>query len=181
MIRRECRALSKHPQSERGTNMNPSIREWAKRHGVSVLALDELRAIFGLSDCGIGDSSAHATGESRTQSEVRLEAARKGVKLFRNNVGVLMNERGVPIRFGLANDSKQLNAKIKSADLIGWRPVLITPSHVGYTVAQFVSRECKHPGWKYSGTDREIAQLNWAQLVTAGGGDATFCTGEGTL
>lgn len=160
------------------TNMTPAIREWAVMYGVSDEALYQLSCLFGMAL-----PQAPTTGESEAavQSAVRLEAARKGVKLFRNNVGVLIDTNGRPVRFGLANDSKQLNAKIKSADLIGWRPVLITPSHVGYTIAQFVSRECKRPGWKYSGTDREIAQLNWAQLVTAGGGDAAFCSSEGTL
>lgn len=119
--------------------------------------------------------------EALVQSQVRLEAGRKGVKLWRNNVGVLVDERGRPVRYGLANDSKQLNAVVKSGDLIGWRPVLITPSHVGLMIAQFVSRECKRPGWKFRGDEHELAQLKWAETITMDGGDAAFCTGEGTL
>lgn len=120
--------------------------------------------------------------EAAIQSLVRLEAARKGIKLWRNNVGVLVNEKtGQPVRYGLANDSVNLNKVIKSADLIGWRPVLITPEHIGSRIAQFVSRECKRPGWKFGGDEHERAQLRWAEAVTADGGDAKFCSGEGTL
>lgn len=119
--------------------------------------------------------------ESAVQSLVRLEAARKGVRLFRNNVGALIDSRGVPIRYGLANDSKAANAAMKSADLIGWRTIIIEAHMVGQCVAQFVSRECKHVGWHYKGDERERAQLAWAQLVATSGGDAAFCTGEGTL
>lgn len=74
-----------------------------------------------------------------------------------------------------------MNKVIKSADLIGIRPVLITPGHVGLVIGQFVSREIKPTGWKYTGKAREEAQLRWAELVAACGGDAAFATGEGTL
>ncbi len=121
------------------------------------------------------------TSEAYAQFQVRLEAPTKGVTLWRNNVGVLTDINGRPVRFGLANDSKQLNEALKSSDLIGWRPVLITPGHVGRTLAQFVSRECKAPGWTYTGTDRERAQKAWLDLVAAAGGDSAFATGPGTL
>ena len=121
------------------------------------------------------------TSESAVQAAVRLEAARKGVRLFRNNVGALVDSRGVPVRYGLANDSPASNKAIKSADLIGWRTLRIVPEMIGQIIAQFVSRECKAVGWHYTGTDREQAQLAWAQLVAVAGGDAAFCTGEGTL
>lgn len=161
--------------------MTPEINAWAARHRISSQALVELREIFGANGGHVMPDSYSGDSEAAVQNIVRLEAASKGVKLFRNNVGALLNEKGVPIRFGLANDSKQLNSRIKSGDCIGWRSVLITPQHVGYTIAQFVSRECKKPSWKYSGNEREVAQLNWINLVIAGGGDAAFCTGKGTL
>ena len=161
--------------------MSPAVYQWAARHGVSLQALHELQALFGLHGGHFIPPAVKGTSEAAVQAAVRLEAARKGVRLFRNNVGALVDSRGVPVRYGLANDSKQLNEVMKSADLIGWRPLLIEPRHVGTVVAQFVSRECKRPGWHYTGADREPAQLAWAQLVTAGGGDAAFCTGVGTL
>lgn len=124
-----------------------------------------------------------SASEGFAQSAVRLEAGGlPGVTLWRNNVGVLPNpETGRPVRYGLANDSAQLNRVLKSSDLIGWRSVLITPDMVGRTVAVFLSRECKHPGWVFRGTEREIAQKAWIDLVNRAGGDAAFATGPGTL
>ena len=119
--------------------------------------------------------------EASSVAVVRLEAARLGILLWRNNVGAGLLQDGSFIRWGLANDSTQMNRQIKSADLIGIRPLLITPAHVGHTIGQFVSRECKRPGWKWSGNERELAQLEWAKLVNGAGGDAAFATGEGTL
>lgn len=119
--------------------------------------------------------------EAWSQSMVRLEAPRYGVWLGRNNVGALLDKRGVPVRYGLANESKQMNEVMKSGDLIGIRAVLIQPWHVGTTIGQFVSRECKRPGWTYRGDAHETAQANWAALVTKYGGDAKFATGEGSF
>lgn len=155
--------------------MNSAIVQWAIRHGVNAQALHELQYIFGMN--GEHVAPKQGVSEAAVQSCVRLEAARKGVRLFRNNVGVLKNERGTPVRYGLANDSVAVNKVIKSSDLIGWRPVAVN----GTTVAQFVARECKEAGWKYTGDERERAQLAWLQLVASSGGDAAFCTGEGTF
>jgi len=161
--------------------MSPAVYQWAARHGVSFQAVQELASLFGMHGGHELPAEVKGTSEAAVQAAVRLEAARKGVRLFRNNVGALVDSRGVPVRYGLANESKQVNEVMKSADLIGWRPLLIEPWHVGTVVAQFVSREVKAVGWHYTGADREPAQLAWAQLVTAGGGDAAFCTGVGTL
>lgn len=103
--------------------------------------------------------------EARIQSAVRLEAARKGYRLFRNNKGVLLDKRGVPVRFGLCNDNKQVSDTWASADLIGWSPT-----------GQFVSVELKAPGGRVS-----KAQENWAALVRAGGGMALIVNQEGML
>jgi hypothetical protein len=159
--------------------MNSVITHWALRNRVGIVALEELREIFGLNGSPI--TAAPGLTEAYTQSLVRLEGARKGVRLWRNNVGALLDSRGVPVRYGLGNDSPALNRVIKSGDLIGWRPLLITPALVGAKVAQFVSRECKRPGWNYKGDAHEEAQLKWAQVVNADGGDAAFTTGEGSL
>ena len=161
--------------------MNDAVNQWAIRHRVSGQALHELSIIFGMQGGNYLPPSVKGTSEAAVQSAVRLEAAHKGVKLFRNNVGALIDARGVPVRYGLANDSKSVNEVMKSGDLIGWRTVLITAGMVGQCIAQFISRECKHVGWHYVGDARERAQLAWAQLVVSGGGDASFCTGEGTL
>lgn len=116
--------------------------------------------------------------ETAVQAAVRLEYARRGYRLWRNNSGALLDKRGIPVRFGLGNDSSTLNAAIKSSDLIGWRPLVITPAMVGGTVAQFVSLECKTPGWRLTpGDQRGQAQKRWLDLVLADGGEAQFIMG----
>lgn len=112
-----------------------------------------------------------------------LEYDALGWRLFRNNSGVLLDKRGVPVRFGLGNTSPQVNAVCKSSDYIGWRPVLITPDMVGDVIAQFVSPEFKHEGWTPAPpTDRaryahEQAQRKWLDMVRADGGWGEFVSG----
>ena len=160
------------------------IAIWAQRHGVSTAALAELAAIVGART--EPTATPNAMGEARVQSLVRLQAARQGIRLWRNNVGVLKDINGRPVRYGLANDSEALNKTIKSSDLIGWRRIVITVEMVGSVIAQFVARECKEPDWAYCGdnpnpTDkvlRERAQKRWLDMVTLDGGDAAFTTGD---
>ena len=161
--------------------MNSAVYQWAIRHNVNVQALNELKSLFGMHGGHAIPQGVSGRSEAAVQTVVRLEAANKGLHLFRNNVGVLTDETGRPVRYGLGNESQRLNKIIKSADLIGWRPLVVGPEHVGQQVAIFVSRECKAVGWRYADNEHERAQLAWAQLVTASGGDGAFCTGEGTL
>lgn len=157
-----------------------NLNQWAIRWGVPHLALEDLRRQMAMDDPPPPPSAA-GKSEAWAQSLVRIEASQRGARLWRNNVGALLDARGVPVRYGLANDSKALNDKIKSADLVGIRPVLIRADHVGTTIGQFLCREIKAPGWHYSGTAHEVAQLAWANLITGLGGDAGFATGVGTL
>lgn len=152
------------------------LTTWAMRHGVGEAALAELCEIMGTWPGMTGDSGDH-TSEAGVQKAVQLEASRLGGRLFRNNVGALKDERGVPIRYGLANESKEMNKVVKSSDLIGIRPINIG----GKTIGQFVAREMKEPGWKYCGNEHERAQLKFIELINKLGGDAQFCTGVGTL
>lgn len=137
-----------------------------------------------------------SASESRVQSAVRLEAAQSGVTLWRNQVGAFQApDKSQPackccgqhppsprvIRFGLANDSAQLNAVLKSSDLIGWRRHVVTPGDVGRTLAVVVARECKPQGWTFRGTDREIAQQRFIDMINQAGGDAAFVTGPGSF
>lgn len=157
------------------------LQSWAMRHGVSQAALDDLMRELRLPAIPEPHTPAPARSEKWVQDQIRLEAGRKGLAMWRNNVGALLDEQGRSVRFGLANDSKKVNEFIKSADLIGIRRVVITPAHVGHTVGQFVCREVKPSDWRYTGTAREQAQMRWATLVQSFGGDAGFATGEGTL
>lgn len=155
------------------------LYQWAQRHGVPLAAIKELEALY-----GIIDRPGHVMNdlsEAAVSNNIRMEAGAKGVRLFRNNVGATYDEAGNFIRYGLANESPEVNKVIKSADLIGIRPVQIAPHMVGHTIGQFVSREAKAGTWRYSNTEREQAQLRWAQLITSLGGDACFANGTGTL
>jgi len=160
-----------------------NLGTWAARHNVSASAVQELRAMWGM-DGVYAHSPTGITGasEAAVSAQVRLEAARRGLHLWRNNVGAFERaDGGGFIRFGLANDTKALNEKIKSGDLIGIRPIRITGRHVGLTIGQFVSLEVKDQNWQYKDTPREQAQLRWIELVTQAGGDAKFITDESTI
>ena len=159
-------------------NLPIELNAWAQRHGVSPQALQELSATLGIHSVPQADDDG---SETRVQSLVRLRAPYVDMKLWRNNVGVLINDVGVPVRFGLANDSKKLNEQLKSSDLVGWRRVIITPDMIGKVIAQFVALECKKAGWKYAGTDREQAQARWLSLAAADGGYTKFITGPGEI
>lgn len=155
------------------------LDQWAMRHNVSFAALLELQQLF-FPAALASEPDPEGRLEGYAQSLIRREAPRRGWLLFRNNVGAYRPEGSKRfIRYGLANDSAQMNEAVKSADLIGLRPVLITPAHVGTTIGQFVSIEAKHPGWK-PGEDakREKAQFAWAGLIRSKGGLAVFSTGE---
>jgi hypothetical protein len=156
------------------------LDNWAMRWKIPGEAMGELRIIFGLENIGL-PSVKPGVSESAVQSDIRLEASEKGARLWRNNVGATYARDGTFLRYGLANESTGVNREIKSADLIGIRPIVIAPSMVGWTIGQFVSREVKKADWQYKGTDREIAQLRWAQLIVSLGGDACFTNGRGTL
>lgn len=160
--------------------MTPPLYAWAQRHGVSAEAMADLARVVAPPPVANG-LPVHSDSEAYAQSAIRLEAAQGGNYLFRNNVGVLKDDRGRPVRYGLANDTPELNKRLKSSDLIGFRRLTIGPEHVGTVVAQFLARECKARGWRYTGTDREVAQAAWINLVLANGGDACFAAGEGTL
>lgn len=157
--------------------MSP-LHTWAARWGVSPQAFQELQQALGmLAPPLVAGDPGHGKSEAWAQSAERLAASRQGIAVFRNNVGALKDERGRLVRFGLGNDSKGLNEVLKSSDLIGIKPVVIQPQHVGHTFGQFWAREMKEPGWHYTGTPREAAQMAFIGLVNAHGGDAAFSTG----
>jgi len=117
-----------------------NLTQWAIKWGVPYQAIEDLRAEFGMVST---EPSTAPEGESEAavQTKIRLEASRKGCRVWRNNVGATMDENGNFIRYGLCNDSKQMNTVIKSSDLIGIRPVRIESTHVGQVIGQFPSQE----------------------------------------
>lgn len=115
--------------------------------------------------------------ESATASHIRLDAAQQGVDLWRNNVGVLFDDNGRPVRYGLCNDSPSMNKVIKSSDFIGITPVMITPDMVGQVVGVFTAVETKASGWKLRPSDqRGLAQQKFHDIVKLAGGFAGFAS-----
>lgn len=158
------------------------LYNWAIRHQVPAAALHELLAMFGTySNEGQPVQREPGRSEAAIQNNVRLEASRRGMRLFRNNVGALKDARGVPVRYGLANDTAAVNKVLASSDLIGIDPTPITPAMVGQPRGQFIAAECKEEDWTYTGTEREVAQFNFIKLVVAMGGHALFVNREGML
>ena len=156
------------------------IDQWARRWGINDQAIRDLKQMLGIAHNGVQPKEAPLS-EAGVQSAIRLEASQKGFRLWRNNVGATYTPEGQFIRYGLANESSAVNRTIKSADLIGIKPIKIEPNHVGCVIGQFVSREVKTANWRYTGTERELAQLRWAELILSLGGDACFTVGVGTL
>lgn len=115
--------------------------------------------------------------EAAIQQEIRLAAGRNSAILWRNNNGACQSADGRLIRYGLANDSAQINRRYKSSDLIGVTYRIITPDMVGRAIGQITSIEVKAEGWQYRGTEREQAQARWMELIRQWGGLATFATG----
>ena len=103
--------------------------------------------------------------EASVQAALRVEAAKIGYCLWRNNSGSLPDKTGTPVRFGLGNDSTKLKKIFSSSDLIG-----IGPN------GKFVAVEVKAPGWKKPRDAHEVAQANFIGAVQARGGLAGFAT-----
>jgi hypothetical protein len=152
------------------------LEDWALQWGIPPNAIEDLRKLYVMEFHPTGNR--HGLHEAAMQNQYRFLAAQQGAVLWRNNVGAALDARGVPIRYGLANESKLMNAQWKSGDLIGIRPVKVTPEMVGTTIGRFISAEIKRQGWKYSGSVHERAQQNWIDLVVSLGGEANFVTGE---
>lgn len=150
-----------------------NLYEWGARWGLPPAAIDDLRQGMGLSDLTPQDG---ATTEAGSQQRVRLEAAADGGILWRNNVGACVDDRGNHIRYGLCNESKKMNQKVKSSDLIGITPMLVQPHHVGYKIGVFTAREVKTPGWQWKGDAHELAQRKFGEIVMSYGGDFQFIT-----
>lgn len=159
------------------------LDQWAKDWGVSPMALQDLRRRMGyFPTAAVKNRRGGDASEDYTQSLTRLSLGKQGATMFRNNVGALQDSTGRLVRYGLANDSADLNEQFKSSDLIGLRPVLITAAMVGWTIGQFVAVECKKGDW-VPGEDkaRESAQQRFGEVIIANGGHFEFSKGNPQL
>jgi hypothetical protein len=113
--------------------------------------------------------------ESEIQQLVQIEGPKWGCKLERNNSGAFEDKTGRHVRFGLGNVSKKHSDQMKSADLVGFKQIVVTPEMVGKTIAVITGIEMKTPGWKFNPKDaHERAQFNWLQWISNHGGFAGF-------
>lgn len=92
---------------------------------------------------------------------------------MRNNSGALENPTtGRPIRFGLGNDSSQINAVFKSSDLIGITP---TKCPCGHVYGVFTALEIKNPDWTFDHQNKnDRAQQNFINIVKQNSGIGSF-------
>lgn len=101
-----------------------------------------------------------STPEGVIQAEIRLAIGREAtVRAFRNNSGVLYDRTGQPVRFGVGHPG--------GSDLICMKQVVITPDHVGRTLAVFAAVEVKSPTGKLT-----PEQQRFLDFVTGFGGIA---------
>jgi hypothetical protein len=96
--------------------------------------------------------------EQTIQQQIRLACSRGQTRLWRNNVGRLLDQQGRMVTFGLCPGS---------ADLVGFTTVTITPEMVGQTVAIFTAVEVKAERGR--ATPQQTA---WLEHVRSAGGRA---------
>lgn len=117
------------------------------------------------------------TSESAVSQHAQYALTQLGGFAMRNNLGVAFDANGRPVRYGLMNESKSVNAEYKSSDLIDCVPITIQPYHVGRTFGLFVALETKQSDWKLRPSDAHAqAQLRFLNLIRRNGGAADFIT-----
>ncbi len=110
--------------------------------------------------------------EHHNQTTVLNTKNTGNLRLFRNNVGMLFNDRGTPVNYGLQKGSH---------DLIGITSITITPEMIGRTIGVFTSIEMKKTGWKppkptnKKAFQKHYEQVSWMNFVKKFGGISYFC------
>ena len=115
--------------------------------------------------------------ENSLMREIQIAASTLGARLFRQNVGQGWIGRAEKFTRAKTADVGPGDVLIRKArpfhagfeglsDLGGWVPVLITPEHVGETLAVTLQVEIK------AGAKTTDAQLRWLDAVNSSGGIA---------
>ena len=111
------------------------------------------------------------TTEHAIQTEILLAASAKGYILFRNNTGMGWTGDTERLSDGsvLIRNPRPLHAGLckGSSDLIGWRPLLVGPEHLGSRLAQFAAIEVKTKRGRAT-----AEQANFLRVVGEAGGIA---------
>lgn len=153
------------------------LTEWAERFNIGPDALFSLYQILTIPLWDSNLAPYDKMPEKHVQDMIRcVSGAHEHAYLWRNNVGATQTPDGRMIRYGLCNESKKLNQRFKSSDLIGGTPVTVTADMVGKRVMIFTAVEVKKADWKPgSDTQRERGQLRFINAVRAAGGFGFFC------
>jgi hypothetical protein len=127
-----------------------------------------------------GAEGGGVTRERDLQNTIRLAASEAGLTLWRNNVGTgwAGDATRLPDGSVLIRNPRPLHAGlcVGSSDLIGYRPLVITPEHLGTTLAQFAAIEIKAD----RGRERP-EQRHFREVVTAAGGFAIVARSAGEI
>jgi len=153
--------------------------EWAKLEGLSLEQIRSYQTHMGIYDERL--QPVEGASEAAVEARVKVAMSKRGGRAWKNNKGAAYLADGTFLRYGLLNQSQRISDEIKSADLIGCDPVVITQEMVGMTFGRFWCREVKREDWQWSGDDHEMAQLRFAELILSLGGDAGFINDENQL
>lgn len=146
-----------------------TLDEWINRWPLPAQAIHELQLVTAAYST---PTSGHS--ENAVAAEARLMLGRYGIVAMRNNVGVLEDKNGRPVRYGLCNETPAMNKTIKSSDDILAIPYVVKPQDVGRKLGIIGGVEYKKRNWVFSGNGRETPQLNFHRMLHAVGGVGIF-------
>lgn len=156
-----------------------TFHEWAVLAGLTIEQIRSYQTHMGIYDERLRPEVGRS--EAAVEARVKVRMSQRGGRAWKNNKGAAYLADGTFLRYGLLNQSQRISDEIKSADLVGIDPVLITPEMIGMIFGRFWCREVKREDWEWSGDEHEMAQLRFAELVLALGGDAGFINHEDQL
>lgn len=153
-----------------------TFEEWAEKWKLPPEAISELNQLSSAFSQPESDVSENAVA-----SECRVLLGKLDIISMRNNVGVLEDRNGRPVRYGLCNESPAMNKVLKASDDILIIPHIVRPEDVGRKFGIFGAAEYKRKDWKFTGKGREVAQSNFHRMVQAKGGIGFFANNPAVI